>query len=119
MRVQAASRVPWGTPGRVIGWRVVPEVGEKRRHAQAGGRRIVVCEFRYGQEIYLIGHFVVDEGSQVSFKSLIGSLCLAVRLRVERGAHPRVDTGQLEEIFPELGDESGVLVRDNVQWNPV
>src|SRR3569623_2507514 len=50
--------------------------------------------------------------SQVRFQSLIDSLGLSVRLRMERGRHGQLRTQKLRDSFPKRTREPSVTIRD-------
>lgn len=95
--------------------RIVPLVGEERRHTQRRVVRGVVRKLCQRQQVNPIVLEVVAENAQMLFHRLVNSFSLAVRLRVESGGQVGTDVQHLEEFLPPLRSEGGTTIRDNVR----
>lgn len=51
------------------------------------------------------------KASQISFKTLVNSFCLAIRLRVIRRTHPQKGSRSTEKLLPESTSEHTVRIR--------
>ncbi len=79
---EAASKVAFGVHGDV--W-MVALVGKEWRHTCGGVRSVVVSEFSKWKEIQPVVLLVVDEDTEVLFKSLVDTLCLTIAFGVVSG----------------------------------
>ena len=55
-----------GLRRRVMGRRVIFVIGEKGRKACRGKRCVIICKLGGWQEVLLIGHLVINKGTEVS-----------------------------------------------------
>ncbi|KAG6881046.1 hypothetical protein C0992_002010, partial [Termitomyces sp. T32_za158] len=62
---------------------------------------------------------VVDVEAEILLKGLIHSFGLAIGFRVVSGRESNLDVERLAERGPELGDEEGAAVGDDIVWEPV
>ena len=72
--------------------------------------RVVSTEFCQGKDAGLIGLLVVAVHSQVLFQHRIKTLCLPIRLRVERGGPIGPNPTELQEPPPEVGREDKISI---------
>jgi hypothetical protein len=56
---------------------------------------------------------VSSEAANVHDYDLVGCLCLAIRLRMERRRHVKFDASEAHELLPEDGGEYLVPIQDN------
>ena len=59
---------------------------------------VVIRKFCDREQVFLVGYFVVNEGSKVDFEGLVDSLCLTVSFRVERYAYSGFDPDEFKEV---------------------
>ena len=52
----------------------------------------------------------MDEAVQVRLHALVHALCLPIRLRVIRGAHPQLNSSQCKQLFPQITGEHSVTI---------
>ena len=66
MGVMLASRIPSaGLRRRVVGQRVISVISEKGRKAYRGKRCVIIYKLGDWQEVLLIGHLVINKGTEV------------------------------------------------------
>jgi hypothetical protein len=100
--------------------RGVPAIDHtKRRVAERGLVGGVVCVLRPWQPTKPLPGTVAGEASQVHDDDSVGSLSLAVRLRVKGGRHVELHPSEPHELLPERRGEHWIAVRDNGLWKPM
>jgi hypothetical protein len=76
-------------------------------------KRRVVAVFGPGKPLQPSPRTIASDAAQVHGDSFVHCLGLAIRLWVERRAHPQGDTGEFKQLPPDVAGEDWVAVADD------